>query len=64
MIDSGSIQYNECKERLTNLYLDSNHWLIKHAIKISKNFMSICIRSVIQRYFGVMHTICFIVIVF
>ena len=37
MIDSGSIQYNECKERLTNLYLDSNHWLIKHAIKITKS---------------------------
>ena len=37
MIDSGSIQHIECEERLTNLYLDSNHWLIKQAIKITKN---------------------------
>lgn len=37
MIDSGSIQYIECEQRLTNLYLDSNHWLIKHATKITKS---------------------------
>jgi RNA polymerase sigma factor (sigma-70 family) len=37
MIDSGSIQYKECEQRLTNLFVNSNHWLIKEAIKITKN---------------------------
>lgn len=37
MIDSGSIQHTECNVRLTNLYTDSNHWLVKHATKITKN---------------------------
>lgn len=27
----------ECEERLTNLYINSNDWLIKHAKKITKN---------------------------
>ena len=27
----------ECEQRLTNLYLNSNHWLIKHATKLTKN---------------------------
>jgi RNA polymerase sigma factor (sigma-70 family) len=37
MIDSGSIQYKECEERLTNLYNESNHWLIKQAKKLTKS---------------------------
>ena len=37
MIDSGSIQYNECQERLSNLYTESHHWLIKHAKKLTKS---------------------------
>jgi RNA polymerase sigma factor (sigma-70 family) len=37
MIDSGSVSHIECEQRLTNLYTNSNHWLIKHAVKITKN---------------------------
>jgi DNA-directed RNA polymerase specialized sigma24 family protein len=37
MIDSGSIEYKECEERLTNLFLNSHHWLIKEAKKITKH---------------------------
>ena len=37
MIDSGSIEYNECSRRLGNLYTESNAWLIKSAKKVTKN---------------------------
>ena len=37
MIDSGSIEYNECSRRLGNLYTESNTWLIKSAKKVTKN---------------------------
>lgn len=37
MIDSGSIEYKECEQRLTNLFVNSNHWLIKEATKLTKN---------------------------
>lgn len=35
-MDSGSLCI-ECQNRLTNLYTESHHWLIKHSIKITKN---------------------------
>jgi len=37
MIDSGSIQQIECNQRLTNLYNQSNGWLVNEAKKITKN---------------------------
>jgi RNA polymerase sigma factor (sigma-70 family) len=37
MIDSGSIEYKECEKRLTNLFVNSNHWLIKEATKLTKS---------------------------
>lgn len=37
LIDSGSMQDIECQQRLTNLYNESNKWLLKHATKITKN---------------------------
>ena len=36
MIDSGSIQQVECNQRLTNLYNQSNGWLVNEAKKITK----------------------------
>jgi DNA-directed RNA polymerase specialized sigma24 family protein len=36
IIDSGSICI-ECNKRLTNLYNESHHWLLKHSIKLTKN---------------------------
>lgn len=35
-MDSGSLHI-ECERRLTNLYNQSHHWLIKHSIKLTKN---------------------------
>lgn len=37
MIDSGSISYKECQQRLTNLYTESNYWLVKQATKITRS---------------------------
>ena len=37
MIDSGSVQHIECNKRLTNLYNQSNGWLVNEAKKVTKN---------------------------
>lgn len=37
MIDSGSIQYCECQKRLEGLYLESHHWLVREAKKLTKH---------------------------
>jgi RNA polymerase sigma factor (sigma-70 family) len=36
VMDSGSLCI-ECNQRLTNLYHESHHWLIKHSVKLTKN---------------------------
>ena len=36
LMDSGSLCI-ECEKRLSNLYTESHHWLIKHGVKLTKN---------------------------
>jgi RNA polymerase sigma factor (sigma-70 family) len=36
VMDSGSLSI-ECQTRLTNLYNESHHWLVRHSMKITKN---------------------------
>ena len=56
IIDSGSVTSNECSQRLTNLYIESNHWLIKHAVKITKNKEEA--EDIVQELYEYLHKKC------